>query len=111
MRVSSVALSPSSASDSLEEITSETVVLHAQIRGLQADLQRAQSQLAEEKKQRTERLRKASEKCLELMSLSEIGENKVEVLRMKLKAERELREKLEEELESVGAANTAGRRP
>lgn len=41
------------------------------------------------------------------MSLSELGEGKVEVLSMKLKAERELREKLEEELESVRAEKRA----
>lgn len=81
--------------------------LHAQIHRLQRDLHRAQFQLEEEKKLRTERLRKASERCLELMSLSELGEGKVEVLRMKLKAERELREKLEEEIESMRAADTA----
>lgn len=81
--------------------------LQTQIHKLRTDLQRAQSQLEEEKNLRTERLRKASERCLELMSLSELGEGKVEVLSMKLKAERELREKLEEELESVRAEKMA----
>lgn len=85
----------------------DTEVLNERIRRLETDLQRAQSQLAEEKKLRTERLRKASERCLELMSLSELGEGKVEVLRMKVKAERELREKLEEELESMRAEKIA----
>lgn len=94
----------------LQSASPDSQALHAQIQRLQRDLHRAQSQLEEEKILRTERLRKASERCLELMSLSELGEGKVEVLRMKLKAERELREKLEEELESMRAADTARRR-
>lgn len=91
----------------LQPTSSDVQALHDQIRRLQRDLHRAQSQLEEEKILRVERLRKASERCLELMTLSELGEGKVEVLRMKLKAERELREKLEEELESMRAADTA----
>ena len=94
---------PSPSKDLPQDIES----LNTQITKLRTDLERAQSQLEEEKKLRTERLRKASERCLELMSLSELGEGKVEVLSMKLKAERELREKLEEELESVRAEKRA----
>lgn len=74
--------------------------LQLQIQRLQTDLSHTQLQLETEKNLRTERLRKSSEKCLELMNLSELGENKVEILRLKYFAERELREKLEEELEN-----------
>lgn len=102
MRSSSVSNFSSS-----QDASAEVEALNAQILRLQSDLRRAQSQLEEEKNLRTERLRKASERCLELMSLSELGEGKVEVLRMKLKAERDMREKLEEEVESLRAAETA----
>jgi len=83
--------------------------LQLQVRALQADLTKAQKQLEDEKNLRTERLRKASERCLALMSLSELGEGKVEVLRIKLAAERNLREKLEEEVECLRAADDAAR--
>jgi len=91
-RSSSAEADPASSS-------SEVEALKAQIQHLQSDLSRLQVQFETEKRLRTDRLRKASEKCLELMSLSELGEGKVEVLRMQLRAERELREKLEDELD------------
>lgn len=86
----------------------ETDRLRQQVSHLQSDLDKLQSQLEREKRDRTERLRKASERCLQLMSLSELGEGKVEVLRMQLKAERELREKLEEELDAYRRDESSG---
>jgi hypothetical protein len=84
--------------------------LNAQIQRLQTDLQRAQSQLIEEKNLRTERLRKASERLLDLMNLSEVEGEKVDVLRLKLRAEREVREKLQDELDSLRAASAIQQR-
>ena len=54
--------------------------LKEQIARLQSDLSRAQKELEEEKRLRTERLRRAGERVLELMSISSLGEGKVEVL-------------------------------
>lgn len=77
----------------------ESNTLRTQIARLQSDLLRVQEELSSEKRLRTERLRQASERCLALMSLSEQGEGKVEILRMQARAERELRERTEEELD------------
>ena len=78
---------------------------------MESDLTRLQDQLESEKRLRTERLRRASERVMQLMASTTLGEGKVEVLKAQLHAERELREKLEEELDSLraGAAACGGR--
>ncbi|CAD6571579.1 MAG: hypothetical protein CYPHOPRED_004486 [Cyphobasidiales sp. Tagirdzhanova-0007] len=97
-------LEPTPSKHSPGPETSELGLLRTQVSHLKSDLQRLQAELASEKQHRTEKLRRASERCMELMSLSEKGEERVEVLKMQVKAERELRERTEEELESVGRA-------
>lgn len=53
---------------------------------MQNDLEKAQDQLEEEKRLRSERLRRANERVLELMSQSELGEGKVEVYKVQVSA-------------------------
>lgn len=91
---------PPELSDSARNSQAE---LRSQISRLSSDLSRLQSQLESEKRLRTDRLRRASERVMELMASASLGEGKVEVLKAQLSAERELREKLEEELDALRA--------
>lgn len=104
---SSAHLQDSGSNDSTAD--ADVASLRAQVTRLSADLSRLQSQLEFEKRLRTDRLRRASERVMLLMASTSLEEGKVEVLKQQLMAERELRDKLEEELDALRASIGAGR--
>lgn len=85
--------------------------MSAQIKRLQSDLARAQEEISTEKRMRSERLRQVMQRNMELMSVSSLGEEKVDVLRAQLRAEREVRERLEEELDRLSRSRGSSSEP
>lgn len=77
--------------------------LQQQITRLQADLDRAQTELEREKSIRTERLRKAALRNMDMLSITTQDAIRVDHLRTQLRSEREYREQLEVELDILKA--------